>query len=141
MHVLSLTDIFYRKEERQSRGGFVRWDEKMDVKKYLKAKGKSMVESMKDCYEEGKEETEIAKIGMFIRCGLFVLSVIFISGVAIGYGQYKLQRESVATSVQSVGGSRINEERKLPIYCVDCPDKKVALSFDAAWGERQRMEK
>lgn len=24
--------------------------------------------------------------------------------------------------------------RKLPIYCVDTPDKKVALSFDASWG-------
>lgn len=25
-------------------------------------------------------------------------------------------------------------ERKLPIYCVDTPEKKVAISFDAAWG-------
>ena len=25
-------------------------------------------------------------------------------------------------------------ERKLPIYCVDCKQKKVAISFDAAWG-------
>lgn len=24
--------------------------------------------------------------------------------------------------------------RKLPIYCVDTPEKKVAISFDAAWG-------
>lgn len=24
--------------------------------------------------------------------------------------------------------------RRLPIYCVDTPDKKVAISFDAAWG-------
>ncbi len=24
--------------------------------------------------------------------------------------------------------------RKLPIYCVDCEEKKVAISFDAAWG-------
>ena len=24
--------------------------------------------------------------------------------------------------------------RALPIYCVDTPEKKVALSFDAAWG-------
>ena len=28
----------------------------------------------------------------------------------------------------------IEEERKLPIYCVDRNDKKIALSFDAAWG-------
>ncbi len=25
-------------------------------------------------------------------------------------------------------------KKKLPIYCVDTPDKKVAISFDAAWG-------
>lgn len=25
-------------------------------------------------------------------------------------------------------------ERKLPIYCVETPEKKVAISFDAAWG-------
>ena len=25
-------------------------------------------------------------------------------------------------------------ERKLPIYCVECEEKKVAISFDAAWG-------
>jgi peptidoglycan/xylan/chitin deacetylase (PgdA/CDA1 family) len=27
-----------------------------------------------------------------------------------------------------------NLDRKLPIYCVDTAEKKVALSFDAAWG-------
>ena len=26
-------------------------------------------------------------------------------------------------------------EKKLPIYCVKTDDKKVAISFDAAWGE------
>ncbi len=26
------------------------------------------------------------------------------------------------------------EERKLPIYCVDTPEKKISISFDAAWG-------
>ena len=25
-------------------------------------------------------------------------------------------------------------DRKLPIYCVDTSEKKIALSFDAAWG-------
>lgn len=25
-------------------------------------------------------------------------------------------------------------ERKLPIYCVDTPEKKISISFDAAWG-------
>lgn len=31
-------------------------------------------------------------------------------------------------------GVLANSDKKLPIYCVDCEDKKVALSFDAAWG-------
>lgn len=31
-------------------------------------------------------------------------------------------------------------ERKLPIYCVDTPDPKVAISFDAAWAEGRLME-
>lgn len=36
---------------------------------------------------------------------------------------------------QSVFGLHIAQaERKLPIYCVDTPEKKVAISFDAAWG-------
>ena len=26
-------------------------------------------------------------------------------------------------------------KRPLPIYCVDTDEKKVAISFDAAWGE------
>ncbi len=28
-------------------------------------------------------------------------------------------------------------ERKIPIYCVDEEDKKVSISFDAAWGDEQ----
>ena len=27
-----------------------------------------------------------------------------------------------------------NNGRELPIYCVDTPEKKIAISFDAAWG-------
>ncbi len=40
---------------------------------------------------------------------------------------------SVIAIVCSVG-VLANSDKKLPIYCVDCEDKKVALSFDAAWG-------
>lgn len=28
----------------------------------------------------------------------------------------------------------MNNTKKLPIYCVDTPEKKIAISFDAAWG-------
>jgi polysaccharide deacetylase family sporulation protein PdaB len=31
-------------------------------------------------------------------------------------------------------GVFMNNDRKLPIYSVDTPEKKIAISFDAAWG-------
>lgn len=30
--------------------------------------------------------------------------------------------------------------RELPIYSVETPDKKVALSFDAAWGNTKKVQ-
>lgn len=38
------------------------------------------------------------------------------------------------TTVQVFNQLFAENERKLPIYCVDTPEKKVAISFDAAWG-------
>lgn len=40
---------------------------------------------------------------------------------------------SVIAVIFSVG-VLADSNRKLPIYCVECDDKKIALSFDAAWG-------
>ncbi len=40
---------------------------------------------------------------------------------------------AVIAGICSVGVAA-NSDRKLPIYCVDTEEKKVALSFDAAWG-------
>lgn len=34
----------------------------------------------------------------------------------------------------------INQDRKLPIYNVQTQEKKVAISFDAAWGDDKTME-
>ncbi len=96
----------------------------------------NVTERFNDCVgedgEECGEEVEIAKISAFIRCGLFVLSVIFISGMAIAYGQNRLNQETVNTS--HITQEMVQTERKLPIYCVDTTEKKVALSFDAACG-------
>ena len=36
----------------------------------------------------------------------------------------------VVTSMRAFAGNN----RKLPIYCVETPEKKIAISFDAAWG-------
>lgn len=33
--------------------------------------------------------------------------------------------------------STATEPRDIPIYCVECNEKKVAISFDAAWGNEQ----
>lgn len=47
----------------------------------------------------------------------------------------------VAVSVAYTAGTEsgllsvfMNNDRKLPIYCVDTPEKTIAISFDAAWG-------
>jgi len=72
-------------------------------------------------------DKELANISTFIRSGLVVLSVILLSGIIIGYGQKNGKSGDTA-----VTASRISN-KKLPIYCVDQKEKKVALSFDAAW--------
>ncbi len=33
--------------------------------------------------------------------------------------------------------AKANTNRKLPIYCVETDKKKIAISFDAAWGKGQ----
>lgn len=106
----------------------------------MKERITKLTASVKESYEEGKAETEIEKIGSFIRCGLFVLTVILISGVAIGASQKRMHNEVITTSTRSAGGSSIISEKKLPIYCVDCQEKKVALSFDAAWGNEDTKQ-
>ena len=40
--------------------------------------------------------------------------------------------EDIITGVVSVSNTVNGKE--LPIYCVETEEKKVALSFDAAWG-------
>lgn len=77
-----------------------------------------------------------------LQCGLFILSIIFISAVSISYGQNHLKKEASTTNADVASSKNIpasdttysKSSKKLPIYCVDTPDKKIALSFDAAWG-------
>lgn len=71
---------------------------------------------------------EVEKISSFIKTGIFTLSVILIAGLAITYSQKKM-----VTSTASMSNGRIHE-KELPIYCVDTNEPKIALSFDAAWG-------
>lgn len=53
-------------------------------------------------------------------CGFSAFALIIFSLVFIA---------TKTTTVSNTVGSR-----ELPIYCVETPEKKVALSFDAAWG-------
>ena len=58
----------------------------------------------------------------FIRTGVFSLSFVLLMAGAV----YLLQNTVTVTS--SPNG------KELPIYCVDRDDNKIAISFDAAWG-------
>ncbi|MDO4167184.1 MAG: hypothetical protein Q4D32_07245 [Eubacteriales bacterium] len=76
---------------------------------------------------------EVEKISSFIKTGLFTLAVIFIAGMAIIYSQKKMMQTTT-----TLAGNVISE-KELPIYCVDTQEPKIALSFDAAWGERRLL--
>lgn len=45
----------------------------------------------------------------------------------------------VSQQVQTVQTAK-TQERKLPVYCVDTNEKKVAITFDAAWGAEDTDE-
>lgn len=57
-----------------------------------------------------------------VKYGALVLAAL-----AVVRGGYTVVSENVTVS-SSVDG------RELPIYCVETDEKKIALSFDAAWG-------
>lgn len=61
-----------------------------------------------------------------ILCGVLALVLLIGSLFAVG-----------ATGAYAVAADKTT--RKLPIYCVDTPDKKIALSFDASWGADKTM--
>lgn len=63
---------------------------------------------------------------LFLQKHTFTIpALLLFAAVAIAW------QVSVWNSVPA--SSRVGD-RELPIYCVDTPDKKIALSFDAAWG-------
>lgn len=68
-------------------------------------------------------ESERNMVGKFCKVGIIVLSVIVVFSLGIQY-------VPDAVSVTSSGA-----KRQLPIYSVDTSEKKVALSFDCAWGD------
>ncbi len=65
-----------------------------------------------------------SNISVFIKVGIVVLSMILL----IGFG--------VMVIPQAVTVSNVSSKKDLPIYCVSTKDKKVALSFDGASGNK-----
>ena len=57
---------------------------------------------------------------------LGVLIVSMVLGATLMYSQ------NMGNHILSV----MNKDKLLPIYCVDAEEKKVAISFDAAWGDQ-----
>jgi hypothetical protein len=88
-----------------------------------------------DTTSDDNIDKELANISTFVRSGLVVLSVILLSSIAIGY-----HKTNGTQPFTAVSGNRISN-KKLPIYCVDQSEKKVALSFDAAWENGRLLEK
>lgn len=64
----------------------------------------------------------------FIKTGIVVLSTI----ILIATGIYLIPKDITVSN--STSG------KELPIYCVDSNEDKVALSFDAAWGNEDTQD-
>lgn len=47
-----------------------------------------------------------------------------------------------AVSITVIGSVSVfaNNDRLLPIYCVETDKKQVAISFDAAWGNTKKVQ-
>ena len=59
--------------------------------------------------------------------------------LGLKYGAFALAAFAMLRGVLVVAGENMTvsnsvDGRELPIYCVETPEKKIALSFDAAWG-------
>lgn len=94
----------------------------------------SNMESSTKSFSTSNCEEEISKIGTFIRSGLFTLSVVFIAGMAIIYSQKNISQTTTTISSGTI------HNKALPIYCVDIAEPKIALSFDAAWGNEDTQD-
>lgn len=69
-----------------------------------------------------QKENEQMDISLFVKIGIIVLTILLLIGLVI-----KFLPDAITVSNNG-------RKRDLPIYCVDTTAKKVALSFDAAWG-------
>lgn len=68
------------------------------------------------------EINSVSDITLFVKIGIIVLSAMVVIGLAV-----KFLPDAITVS-------NIGRKRDLPIYSVATDENKVALSFDAAWG-------
>ena len=79
--------------------------------------------NIKDNQNTNNDEKKIiSDITLFVKLGIIVLTVLAIVGLGI-----KFLPDAITVS-------NIGKKRDLPIYSVVTDENKVALSFDAAWG-------
>ena len=80
--------------------------------------------------QEGQSGEDYAKQKLItgVKYGVFLLAA------------FALLRGVLVTAGANITVSNSVDGRELPIYCVDTPEKKIALSFDAAWGNVLLME-
>lgn len=72
--------------------------------------------------EESGEEYARRRVILGMKYGVFALAA------------FAVLRGILAAAGESVTVSSSVDGRELPIYCVETREKKIALSFDAAWG-------
>ena len=74
------------------------------------------------------------KYSSFLKSGIVVLSVVLLLGITMAYSK-KISKDEILT----VWNNKVHN-KELPIYCVDTDKPKIALSFDAAWGNEDTQE-
>ena len=74
------------------------------------------------------------KYSSFFKSGIVVLSVVLLLGITMAYSK-KISKDEILT----VWNNKVHN-KELPIYCVDTDKPKIALSFDAAWGNEDTQE-
>lgn len=67
----------------------------------------------------------VTKRTIFVALTLLLSAVLVISGISNRY-------EAAQTAK--------TQERKIPVYCVETSEKKIAVTFDAAWGAEDTEE-
>ena len=81
-----------------------------------------------------KYEKKVDIVWENISVEQIIKSAIFLSGVFLLFSGVAFLMKADLAANNTVKG------RELPIYCVETQEKKVALSFDAAWGNEDTKD-